>query len=105
MTNYLLSARKGQPAPEVGMGVTILRWTDRDPGTITRVSPSGKSFWFREDLAERTDGGSMSEYQEWAFTADAKAPEQMARLTKAGWRVRGTAVRVGSREKYYDFSF
>lgn len=28
-TNYLMSGVKGQPAPEIGMGVTLLHWTDR----------------------------------------------------------------------------
>jgi hypothetical protein len=36
-------------APHVGDGVTLLRGRERVPGTILRVSTSGRCFWFQED--------------------------------------------------------
>lgn len=106
VVNWLSSGTKGQPTPEVGMGVTLLLWTDRHAGTITRVSPSGKTFWFREDTAKRTDTNGMSESQTYEFTPNPDATERCARLTKSGaYKSAGTRIRVGSRSKYHDFSF
>jgi hypothetical protein len=107
MTNYLMSGTKGQPVPEVGMGVTILMWTDRYAGTITRVSPSGKTFWYREDKATCT-GNGMNESQTWTHEPDPNAPEHAARLSKRGeWhRSPGsTRLALGYRNTYRDPSF
>jgi len=106
MTNYLLSGTKGQPTPEVGMGITLLSWTDRSAGTIRRISPSGKTFWFSDDLATRTDTNGMSEMQEYRFeTVD--GPQRAAKKAKDGsWKeVGGGRIRLDSRSAYHDFSF
>lgn len=105
MVNYLMSGTKGQPAPEVGMGVTLLLWSDRTAGTVTWVSPSGKTLRFRADRAKRTDTNGMSESQTYEHTPNPDAREQTARLTKTGWKASGTRLRLGSRDTYYDFSF
>lgn len=105
VTNYLMSGTNGQPVPEVGMGITILGWTDRRPGTITRVSKSGKVFWFKEDNAVRTDQNGMSESQTYEFSENPDAGEERANLTKRGWKCSRGHVRVGERDKYYDYSF
>jgi primosomal protein N' len=40
LTNHLQSrATIGQPEPTVGMGATLLGWTDRYAGTIVEVLP------------------------------------------------------------------
>ena len=106
MSNYLMSGTNGQPKPEVGMGVTLLRWTDRRAGTITRVSESGKSFWFKQDIATRTDANGMSESQDYRYEADPSAREQMARQKKSGaWQSEGTQLALGYRDEYYDYTF
>lgn len=108
VTNWLLSGTNGQPDPAVGMGVTVLMWTDRHAGTITRVSESGKTFWFREDTAIRTDGNGMSESQTYRYEPNPNANERRARIRKDGsWRESktGTRLRLGSRSAYHDFSF
>ena len=106
LQNLLASNVAGCPAPEVAMGVTIVRWTDRDAGTITRVSPSKKTIWFREDNAKRTDKLGMTDSgQTYEFTANPEAPEHKAVLRGGKWKSKGLSIIVGRREKYHDFSF
>lgn len=106
VSNWSLSGTKGQPTPEVGMGITILMWTDRHAGTITRVSPSGKTIWYQQDEATRTDDHGMSESQEYEYKADTNAEVRSARLTKSGaWKDHGTQIALGYRNEYHDFSF
>lgn len=111
MTNYLMSGTKGQPTPTVGMGITELMWSDRAAGTITRVSPSGKTLWYQLDKATRIDGNGMSEVQDYAYEPNPDAPVKTARLTKRGWKTvcsgaaSGTRIAIGYRATYYDFSF
>ena len=89
--------------PNVGAGVTRLHWTDRSPGTITRVSPSGKTFWFTEDRVERekNENGVVS----YRFAHEPNGYEYRARMTKKGWRANGNKVLVGVRAYYYDINF
>ena len=105
----LTNAFAGTPAdvvPKPGMGITIIMWTDRHAGTITRVSPSGKTFWYREDRATRIDGNGMSESQEYTFETVTEGPERCARRCKDGqWRDCGTKIVLGYRSEYRDFSF
>lgn len=107
VTNWMMSGTKGQPTPEVGMGITILHWTDRSAGTITRVSPSGKRFWYRPDTAIRVDSNGMSESQEYRYEPNPDATEREVRLNSKGeWKeVKGSRVALGYRCAYYDFSF
>lgn len=96
--------------PEVGMPATILGWTDRHPATVVRVSPSGKTCWVRECAAKRIDRNGWSEDQQYTYSEDETAPVREFRLGKRGWREAGTrgkgnGLRLGHREKYFDFSF
>lgn len=107
LQNLLMANTVGCPRPEIGMGVTIIGWTDRHPGTVTWVSPSGKTLRFREDDYRRTDDRGMTDSgQQYEFTPNPAAPEREARLTSKGrWRAKGQSIVVGRREKYHDFSF
>lgn len=98
---------KSKLTPAVGMGVTVLCWTDRHAGTITRVSPSKKSFFFRQDKATRTDKLGMTDSgQQYSYEADPTAQEQKAILTRRGWKVvKGTKIVLGMRDEHYDYSF
>lgn len=91
--------------PEVGMGATLVMWTDTHAYTITRVSKSGKSFWMKRDKAIRTDDYGMSDCQEYRYEPQPDAMEEPVRMTKRGWMSRGHLVRVGIRDEYYDYSF
>lgn len=105
MTNYLLSGIVGEPVPEVGMGCTILRWTDREAATIIKVTPT--QVHVQEDKAVRVDTNGMSELQEYTYTPDTTAPVQVFRKTKRGWCAAGggNALHIGDRRKYHDYSF
>lgn len=95
--------------PEVGMGATELRWSDREPLTIHKVE--GKKLWASYDKAERIDDNGMSECQEYEYSNENTEDYWMLfTLRKDGrWHkgttLQGTALRIGQREKYYDFSF
>lgn len=41
--------RREELLPEVGMGITVCYVNDSYPGTIVKVTPSGKTFWYTED--------------------------------------------------------
>jgi hypothetical protein len=122
VNNLMSRAVIGQPEPFVGMGATILGWTDRYPATITGVvkDKDGKVFWIvvREDRAVRTDKRGMDECQSYEFTTDPDGSRSEFKKDRKGmWReVRmgekgrmvftgGKGLRIGERDKYYDFSF
>lgn len=127
LVNHLYSrATTGQPIPVVGMGVTILSWTDRHAGTIHKVTEFGGSkVWqyeieVSEDDAKRTDNNGMSECQEYEYTPRPDGYRSIFRFSrKSGeWvsgrinaetgkfkMVRGNGLIIGKRETYHDFSF
>lgn len=113
----------GQPEPVVGMGVTFLDWTDRRPGTIVQVSssPDGRAVYFaaQEDDAVRIDRNGIGESQRYEFTPNPKARRVLYKRDRKGaWRQvemnergrdvfvdKSQSIRIGERDKYYDFSF
>lgn len=111
LTNYLMSGTKGQPVPVVGMGATMLGWTDRHAATIVAVGPNGRWVEIRRDDAKRVDSNGMSEAQDYEFTPNPKAPVLRYSLRKDGGYVRvgekfsGVRLRIGERDCYHDFSF
>jgi len=122
LINHIYSrAVIGQPEPVVGMGATMLHWTDRTPGTIFRVFAVGKSTFVevREDNKTRTDENGMSDAQSYSFktnvngharTFKRKANGQWVQVYKSNDTGRwlqsdGCGLRIGERSAYYDFSF
>lgn len=107
LTNHLMGS--SERCPEVGMGVTVLGYSDRHAGTITQVSASKREFWFRYDIAVRVDKNGMSESQTYEFMPNPAAPEIHVKLSRSkkhpGWRCEGGRVAIGYRSEYYDFSF
>jgi hypothetical protein len=106
--NYYAGGKN--PIPEIGMGATILMWTDRHACTIVDVK--GKSVFIREDIAKRTDGLGMSDCQTYEYTPNPDAPVQEYTLRKNGKYIKkgndmknGTVLAIGFRREYYDFSF
>ena len=99
------------PAPEVGMGATMISWTDREPATIIEVSKSGKKITNQTDIATRTDDHGMSDAKSYTFERNPKAYATEYSLRKNGRWVRvgqpqtGSSLLVGHREEYYDYSF
>lgn len=123
LSNHVLSrAVIGQPEPVEGMGVTILCWTDREPGTIINVTKIGATvIYVREDHARRTDKNGMSECQTWEFQPNPAGALYTFRQRKDGTWAQvvvnhktgrlnkvdggGHGLRIGERGKYHDFSF
>lgn len=123
LMNHLYSrATVGQPEPVVGMGVTFLSWTDRDPGTIVEIhkDKAGQVIEFvaRYDKAKRVDGNGMSEVQSYEFEPDPNGAHRRYRYRAGQWRQvrmgekgrlvfadKSQSIRLGERDKYYDFSF
>lgn len=122
LVNHLYSRSViGQPAPTVGMGATILGWTDRSPATVVAVFNVGKSEFItvQYDAYKRVDGNGMSECQDYEYSPDlngvtltfrksrngswdqVRKSEETGRWAKTG----GPGLRIGRRERYYDFSF
>lgn len=111
----------GQPEPEVGMGATLLGWTDRHAATIVAVETVGKALivTVQEDTARRTDKNGFSETQTWEFARNPDAFKLHYRRAENGmwarvryndetkrWnKVDGGGLMIGRREHYYDPSF
>lgn len=100
---------KEQPIqPEVGMGATLMGYTDRYPYTVISVSHNGKRCKVQEDIAIRVDDNGMSECQHYDYTPNPAGEISEISLRKNGaWIEVGGGARfhVGSRRKYHDFSF
>jgi hypothetical protein len=76
-------------------------------------------FVAQADKAERVDSNGMSEVQEWKFSPNPDARRRAYRQDKNGaWREsergesgrwkfldKSQSIRLGERDKYYDFSF
>jgi hypothetical protein len=110
LVNHIMGG--SQPTPEVGMGATMLGWTDRSPATIIAVSASGKRVTVREDKATRTDSNGMSDAQSYTYEPDDNGVERAYTLRKNGRWVQvgqsakgGARLSIGSRSKYHDYSF
>lgn len=100
-------------APEVGMGATIVMWSDRHAATVVGVSESGKTVQVQQDHAKRIDDLGMTDSgQQYEFTPNPDAGIATFTLRKTGRWVRkgesernGTVILLGHRDEYYDFSF
>ena len=117
--NHLYSRMTvGEPLPFVGMGVTMLSWTDRHAGTIVEVNTKKNYIVVTDDDCKRIDSNGMSECQAYEYTTNPDGYKRYFRKDKKGeWRSmrfnennrlvysRGMGLRIGKREKYHDFSF
>lgn len=110
LVNYVYGETKPMK-PKVGMGATLLKWTDRSPFTIHAIQ--GKKLWASQDKSERTDQNGMSESQDYIYSnnnQNQKDAWQLFTLRKdnkwhIGTNLQGNILIIGKREEYYDFSF
>jgi hypothetical protein len=122
VTNHIYSrATRGQPDPVVGMGATVLCWTDRHAATIIDVQLTGKGtiVRVRRDKATRVDSNGFSESQQYLYEPQTSGPfetflfdgsrwqeltmnERTGRLNKVKG---GRGLRIGEREEYWDPCF
>lgn len=108
MMGNSVGTKKGETiSPEIGMGGTLVHWTDREPVTIIEISPSGKTITLQADIATRLDKNGMSDSQSYSFERNPGGAKFKARKRKSGfWTTTGgERVMLGHRSKYYDYSF
>jgi hypothetical protein len=118
-SNMMHAAVKGAPTPEVGMGVTILYWTDRHVGTIVKVI-SDSEIHFTEDITVVDQSQTIvMGHQNWINTPNPKGPIVIGKKTKDGkWYIARetstgqlrvnkhcTPLAVGFKNYNYDWSF
>lgn len=119
LTNHLYSRMVvGQPTVVVGMGATLLRWTDRTACTIVRID--GKYITVQRDHAKRIDKNGMSECQDYEYSPDTEGACYTFKQEKDGrWsevikneetgrfvKIKGgLGLRIGHRDSYHDYSF
>lgn len=124
LVNHILS-QTDKRDPEIGMGVTILGWTDRHPGTIVEIQRKygqiqPNIIGITCDRFERIDNNGMSEIQEYKFTTvsdghvsyykkDGKGNWRSVHMNENGRWIyndsKSNHLVIGRRERYYDFSF
>lgn len=114
MTGSLINniySKSTSPAPEIGMGVTQLCFTDRHPYTIIDVI-SPREILVQSDSAIRVDNNGMSDSQNWEFQPNPRGLKYILTLRKNGsWKCKGASLKsseswmIGKRSKYHDFSF
>lgn len=109
--NYLLG-QFNYVKPEVGMPVTILYCTDRRPGTIVKVSKSGKKVYVQRDSYECISGNIHAGNCEYKYSQNPNGEISIFTFRKNGvWREQnapsnsGKRLRLGTREYYYDPHF
>ena len=120
--NHLASrATIGQPEPTVGMGATILMWTDRGAATITSVFKIGKTTYLtvQRDREVRISGSVQDGSADYEFQRNPNGSTTTYRQARdGGWQkvdinpdtgryvaTRGAGLRIGERDEYRDPSF
>lgn len=104
--------------PTVGMGATIIMYTDRHACTIVDVRRHGAnaqgsySVVVQHDRATRTDTHGMSDSQAYTYAPDPLGMMEIYTQRKNGKYVRkgegmdsGTVLVLGVRDSHYDYSF
>lgn len=102
--------QQGEAPVQVGMGATILMWSDRRAGTIIEVQRfrsgpnAGKPriIIVQEDNAKRTDKLGMSDSQSYEYEPNPNGIKHRFNARKDG-TFKG--LLIGRREEYYDYSF
>lgn len=94
---------KQEIIPEVGMGATELSWSDRNPYTIIEIISKNR-IKVQSDNAKHI-GEPYT--QDWEITPNPNGQIETLIQTKNGWKVlKGcTKFIIGTRQKYYDYSF
>lgn len=106
--------------PEIGMGVTITHWSDREPGTIVEVTnfKSGaragqpKEFVVQYDAWKVVSGSAGDGSAKYEYERDPEGRTvtfafnvKRQRWVEAKTDGKGSGVILGRREKYYDPHF
>lgn len=115
LINLIQSKSSTVTIPEVSMGATLLMHSDRYAYTIHKVSKSKKAIWASRDETKRIDNLGMTDSgQEYTYTNNNQdKPGQWDKFTLRkdncfhgeGTSMRGSGLKIGYRDEYYDFSF
>ncbi len=93
--------------PEVGMGATLMMYSDRHAYTITKIE--GNKLWAVQDKAIRTDDNGMSDSQSYRYEPGTGEPEVFTLRKDGRWHegttLKGSVLQVGERDHYYDHGF
>ena len=84
LQNVLLANSRNRIEPEVGMGGTLVYWTDRHACTVAVVH-GPDLIEVQQDHAVRVDKNGLSESQTYTFERDANAPLRLFKRDRKGW--------------------
>ncbi len=113
LINGLLSTMNGQPAPEVGMGVTVFYGSDREPATVMVVEKNGKRIGIKSDTYAMKPGTTYYDQSYDITPAVAEEGDRLSWYTRRGdgkyrpegYQGKSGAIQIGSRDKYQNPSF
>jgi hypothetical protein len=113
MINQILAA-SGGTTPQIGMGATVLLWSDRHAVTIidiTRFKTGDragqvKTVTVQYDKVTRTDSNGMGDNQTYRYEANERGATRIFTVNKRGqFKDKGGAtLGIGYRDEHYDFS-
>lgn len=114
MINQILAA-SGGTTPQIGMGATVLLWSDRHAATIidlTRFKTGAragqvKTVTVQYDKVTRTDSNGMGDNQTYRYEADLAGRTAVFKVNKYGrfTSLSGFTLGIGYRDHHFDFSF
>lgn len=109
LVNHIYS-NSVQIVPEVGMGATILMYSDRHAATIIEVNKN--TVVVQRDFAVRSDHNGMSDAQDYSHSPNPDGIKETFTLRNNGrWVSKGSGMRngpsllIGKRDHHHDFSF
>jgi hypothetical protein len=121
INNLLARATIGQPAPTIGMGATILLYSDRHAATIVKVETIGKAkiVTTRDDTVRVTAGSAHDGSAQYSYTPNPQGRRRSFRATgpDGTWQQvtfnedtqrwnkikgGGQGLRIGDRDEYRD---
>jgi hypothetical protein len=108
LMNRVMESSK-QEVPQVGMGATVIMYSDRHAATIVAVK--GNRVAIQKDKATRMDNRGMCEQQDYIYEPNKQAKLQWfskrknSSYVEVGSKLNGTKLVIGYRDGYHDYSF
>jgi hypothetical protein len=94
--------------PEIGMGATIMMWSDRHACTIVQITHNNKRIVIQRDTVVKVADPNHPDQFQYEYQANPEGEILYASKRKDGrYRLMGSKTRVclGVRDEYYDLSF